>query len=96
MDAVYTQITQDMQDMITARIIQGVDEDMRAIFQAGNVSALRQYWVWGEGARRIRWGTDGDLTRCHRFLNRYMTSDAAWGTCQNYHKLRFGRPNPRD
>lgn len=57
--------------------------------------ALRHYWTRGEGAAKIRWGTDGDLTRCHRYLQRFV-GPYAWGTCQNYHKALFGRPNPRD
>jgi hypothetical protein len=68
--------------------------------QAGNANALRQYWAYGEGAARIRWGTDGDLTRCHDLVTKEAGVDAAtfdvWGFCQNLHILRTGRPNPRD
>lgn len=68
-----------------------------------NAAATRQlkaYWRTGEGAARIRWGTDGDLTRCHRLVTREAGADAAtfdvWGFCQNLHKELFGRPNPSD
>jgi hypothetical protein len=73
------------------------------VLDAPNVAAttqLKNYWKYGEGARRIRWGTDGDLTRCHRLVRREAGADAArfdvWGYCQNLHKELFGRPNPRD
>lgn len=67
----------------------------------GNAARLREYWTRGAGAARIRWGTDGDLTRCHREVRSEvprteMTDDQIWGLCQNYHKYLFGRPNPRD
>jgi hypothetical protein len=68
-----------------------------------NTAATRQlkaYWKTGEGAARIRWGTDGDLTRCHRLVSQEAGVDAAtfdvWGYCQNLHKELFGRPNPQD
>lgn len=60
--------------------------------------ALARYWTTGEGGvAKIRWGTDGDLTRCHRLLREYIpSSEARWGTCNNLHKRLFGVPNPRD
>lgn len=58
----------------------------------GNAETLRQYWSVGKGALKIRWGTDGDLTRCHRQLNKYMPG-RAWGYCQNLHKRIFGVTN---
>lgn len=72
-----------------------------AQFQRGNTAALVRYWTIGPGALRIRWGTPGDLTRCHRALRREvprtsMTDNQIWGLCQNYHKRLFGVPNPRD
>lgn len=64
------------------------------------IGPLKTYWKTGEGAARIRWGSDGDLTRCHDLVTREAGSDAAtfdvWGFCQNLHKELFGTPNPRD
>lgn len=62
---------------------------------------LADWYMTGEGAARIRWGTDGDLQRCHDLLMREarmdVTSDEAWGACNNLHKRLFGRPNdPND
>lgn len=56
---------------------------------------LANYWLTGLGAARIRWGTPGDMTRCIRLMREYVGANAG-GTCQNLHKRRFGRPNPRD
>lgn len=65
-----------------------------------SIENLRQYWTVGAGGRAIRWGTDGDLTRCHNAVLKAakgdLTSDDAWGFCQNLHKRLTGRPNPRD
>lgn len=66
------------------------------------IEQLRQYWTTGAGGARIRWGTDGDLTRCHRLVSAAtrddpsFTSDDVWGFCQNLHIRLFGRANPRD
>ena len=75
----------------------------RLMLDEPNTSATQQlkaYWKTGEGAARIRWGTDGDLTRCHGLVTREAGADAAtfdvWGFCQNLHKELFGRPNPSD
>lgn len=65
-----------------------------------SIANLRQYWTVGAGGRAIRWRTKGDLTRCHNAVlkaaNGKLTSDDAWGFCQNLHKIVTGRPNPRD
>jgi len=70
------------------------------VLQRGNARRLKEYWKRGAGGAKIRWGTDGDLTRCHRLVSREvgtdMTSDQVWGYCQNLHKELFGRPNPKD
>jgi hypothetical protein len=58
--------------------------------------SLARYWLYGNGALRIRWGSDGDLTRCARLIRPHVAPGQEWGTCQNLHKRRFGRPNPRD
>lgn len=61
----------------------------------GNAETLRQYWTTGEGGiAKIRWGTEGDLTRCHRQLNKYMPG-RAWGYCQNLHQRIFGMSNAK-
>jgi hypothetical protein len=65
-----------------------------------SIENLRQYWTVGAGARRIRWGTEGDLTRCHRLVMQEaggdLTDDQAWGFCNNLHKRLFGVPNDPD
>jgi phage head maturation protease len=50
----------------------------------GNAERLHEYWVHGEGAAKIRWGTPGAHTRCHAQLmeHAHMTSEQAWGYCQ--------------
>jgi len=60
-----------------------------------SVERLYRYWTAGEGAAKIRWGTEGDLTRCHRHLAKYVGPDRAWGLCQNYHKRIFGVSNAK-
>ena len=56
----------------------------------GNEGKLRAYWTTGKGALKIRWGTPGDLTRCHRHLSKYVGPERAWGLAQSYHRDLFG------
>jgi hypothetical protein len=55
---------------------------------------LRNYWTKGPGAGKIGWGSEGDLTRCERFLRKYVGPMWSWGTCNNLHHVVFGRFNP--
>jgi hypothetical protein len=50
---------------------------------------LKRYWLHGEGAAKVRWGTPGDWTRCVRHLTKYM-GDRSKGYCQNLHKDATG------
>lgn len=50
---------------------------------------LKRYWEHGEGAAKIRWGTDGDWTRCVRQLSKYM-GPRAKGYCTLRHKGALG------
>lgn len=56
---------------------------------------LKNYWTHGKGAAKIRWGTKGDLTRCHRHLAKYLGPQRAWGYCQNRHQDIFGVSNAK-
>lgn len=51
---------------------------------------LREYWVRGEGAAKIRWGTDGDFKRCVRHLGKYVRDPE--GLCNTYHQAAVGAP----
>lgn len=58
-----------------------------------NVARLKNYWAFGRGAAKIRWGTPGDLTRAHRYLSKYVGPMRAWGLAQNIHKMVMGVSN---
>lgn len=49
---------------------------------------LRNYWVRGPGAAKIRWGTDGSFARCVAHLSKYVKRPQ--GLCAEYHKLATG------
>lgn len=76
-------------EVIVAAGVPGI-ADTPSDFRA--VQRLKNYWKYGKGALKIRWGTDGDLTRCHRRLSKYMPG-RAWGYCQNLHMDIFGMSN---
>lgn len=46
---------------------------------------LKRYWLRGEGALKIRWGTDGDWTRCHRALIEHVGDSRARRICAEWH-----------
>lgn len=56
--------------------------------EAGADRKLRKYWVKGDGAATIGWGTDGDFTRCVSHLGKYVTDPE--GLCAEYHKAATG------
>ncbi|MFF2650596.1 NUDIX hydrolase [Streptomyces sp. NPDC058045] len=49
------------------------------------VNNLEEYWKRGAGAARIRWGTPGDWTRCHRFLIKHVGDERARRICSEWH-----------
>ena len=55
----------------------------------GNAETLRRYWAEGEGAAKIRWGTEGDFDRCVRAVNQYMPGQAE-GYCNLLHHRALG------
>lgn len=39
---------------------------------AAGAERLRQYWLHGKGAAKIRWGSPSDWTRCYKYLSKYL------------------------
>ena len=50
---------------------------------------LHEYWVHGEGAAKIGWGSPGDFDRCVGLLSKYMPGRAA-GYCNLAHHAALG------
>jgi len=50
---------------------------------------LREYWVHGEGAAKIKWGVPHDFDRCVRELRPYVGVRAE-GLCNVYHREALG------
>lgn len=62
----------------------------RGVKSPGKVGhQLRDYWVYGPGAAKIRWNTEGDGTRCIKHMRKYVGVRAG-GLCQYYHQLATG------
>ncbi|MFJ1539301.1 phage protease [Micromonospora chalcea] len=55
---------------------------------AASDGRLRNYWVRGEGAAKIRWNTPGDFTRCVRHLRKHVRDPK--GLCAEYHHEATG------
>lgn len=57
------------------------------VFESDYAAArrLKNYWLHGPGAAKIRWGSPGDFTRCVRHLSKYM-GPRAKGYCQLRHR----------
>lgn len=51
---------------------------------------LRDYWVRGEGAAKIAWGTPGDFNRCRVNLAKYVKPQYLSGYCANRHYDALG------
>lgn len=61
------------------------------VFESDYAAArrLKNYWLYGPGAAKIRWGSPGDWTRCVRNLSKYM-GPRAKGYCQLRHRDATG------
>lgn len=60
----------------------------RDVNAPGGGHNLRNYWVRGEGAAKIRWGTDGSFARCVAQLGDKVKDPQ--GLCAEYHKAATG------
>lgn len=59
--------------------------------QPGNPGErLKRYWAFGEGAAKIRWGTNGDFNRCVRQLRDHIADPQ--GYCNVIHQMATGHP----
>lgn len=54
----------------------------------GSDRQLRHYWVRGEGAAKIVWGTEGSFRRCVTHLGKYVANPE--GLCAEYHHEATG------
>lgn len=64
-------------------------------FQSGMPGGLKNYWLNGDGAAKVGWGTKGSFTRCVGYLREYVGEDAE-GTCANlYHEATGEWPGRR-
>lgn len=59
-------------------------------FQSRLGGELEEYWVRGEGAAKIRWGTSGSFDRCVRALRKHFPQDTE-GLCANLHHEATGK-----
>lgn len=55
---------------------------------AASADKLRDYWVHGKGAAKIRWGEKNDFYRCVKQLKRFVTDPK--GLCNTYHRAALG------
>ncbi len=55
----------------------------------GGADKLRKYWTVGKGGAKIRWGSEGDWTRCVTQLSKYL-GPRAKGYCALRHKEMNG------
>jgi hypothetical protein len=75
----------------TGQFAPGTKDGPGWITNPQDTQRLRNYWVHGEGAAKIRWGQPGDFNRCRTQLAKYITNPQ-WlaGTCSNLHKVALG------
>lgn len=51
----------------------------------GDENRLKRYQTVGPGAARIRWGTEGDWTRCHVEMLKHVDDASARRMCSQWH-----------
>lgn len=92
--SVLDQICRENQDAELLAII-AASPVRKAANKAAGAERLRQYWMKGEGALKIRWGTKGDWRRCVRQLTKYL-GPRSKGYCNLLHARVTGTwPNSK-
>ncbi|WP_435244707.1 HK97 family phage prohead protease [Streptomyces sioyaensis] len=66
--------------VLEAKAVGGIDKNR------GDAEQLRHWYVHGEGAAQIAWGTAGDFDRCVTIAGRHMSPDKAKGYCNLRHR----------
>lgn len=66
------------------------DTLVAAVAHTAMPGPLREYWLHGKGAAKIRWGTSGDFYRAVRYLAKYMDLYRAKAAANELHKLATG------
>jgi HK97 family phage prohead protease len=64
------------------------DRALGKITNPGGTERLHEYWVHGEGAAKIRWGTPGDFDRCVLHLGKFIRDPQ--GYCNLAHHAATG------
>lgn len=79
-----------MTDVLSEELADLEVTDERGIktLHEGATERLHQYWVHGEGAAKIAWGTPGDFSRCVTHLSKYIRN--AEGYCNLAHHSALG------
>jgi len=82
-----------------AALIEEAPDDPEATLWAGDTETItldpetfapiKEYWVHGKGAAKIRWGTNGSFDRCVRHLRKYFPKNPK-GLCANMHHEATG------
>src|SRR5690606_15411365 len=77
--AAYRQLEEDPPESLVASalpeyvtFVPGTRDGPGWITNPRDTQRLRDYWVRGAGAAKIRWNTPGDFTRCTRQLRKYI------------------------
>jgi len=92
----YKTLGEDVPDSLKASAIEtevSTDEFHRGPGWVTNPIATRRihdYWVHGEGAAKIAWGTPGDFNRCRAHLSKYVDPVHLSGTCAQWHHDALG------
>lgn len=92
-DAATTAAARTTADDLADAIVRGILAERAAtlVSQTRMPPQFVTYWTVGEGAARIRWGSDGDFRRCQRALRRYLKPGQVDGACANLHRLATGK-----
>lgn len=82
---------EDLDSILSAAFAPGTHDGPGWVTHPKATSRIRNYWVHGKGAAKIKWGAPNDFYRCRHQLVKYVQNpDWLSGLCANMHKEATG------
>lgn len=81
----YRQLGEEVPDVVASALTEQLRRGPGWVTHPKETSRLHHYWVRGEGAAKIGWGTPGSFNRCRTQLAKYLPARFLTRTCAEWY-----------